>query len=275
MGTLDQPDINMKVLALAVALFCLAEAKDLRPDHFLPKADFGTTPHIIGGSSVSIFNHPHHISLQFSSGSHTCGGSIIAPTKVACAAHCTQNSASVYRIRAGSSTRSSGGQLRYLSSRTNHPSYCGSCGGFPHDISVITVSQSFTFGSSVATIGLATSDYTGQTCTITGWGRTSSSNSLPTSLQGVNIGVISNSDCSSRMSSVSGATINSGHICIYDSGRRRGSCNGDSGGPLKCGSLLAGITSWGISSGGPVARTSPLSTPGSPTSAAGCSPSKL
>merc|ERR1712170_161554 len=250
MGTLDQPDINMKVLALAVALFCLAEAKDLRPDHFLPKADFGTTPHIIGGSSVSISSHPHQISLQFSSGSHTCGGSIIAPTKVANAAHCTQNSASVYRIRAGSSTRSSGGQLRYLSSIRNHPSYCSSCGGFPNDISVITVSQGFTYGSSVAAIGLATSDYTGSTCTITGWGRTSSSNSLPSTLQGVNIGVISNSDCTSRMSGISGANVGAYHICIYDSGRRRGSCNGDSGGPLVCSSSLAGITSWGISSGG-------------------------
>merc|ERR1711893_285547 len=251
MGRLDLTfTSSMKVIALALALFCLAEAKDLRPDHYPAMASFGTTPYIIGGSSVSIFSHPHQISLQFSSGSHTCGGSIIAPTKVACAAHCTQNSASVYRIRAGSSTRTSGGQLRYLSSRTNHPSYCSSCGGFPNDISVITVSQSFDYGSGVAAIGLASSDFTGQTCTITGWGRTSSSNSLPTSLQGVNIGVISNSDCTSRMSPVSGATINSGHICIYDSARRSGSCNGDSGGPLKCGSELAGITSWGISSGG-------------------------
>merc|ERR1711893_564095 len=251
MGRLDLTfTSSMKVIALALALFCLAEAKDLRPAHYPAMASFGTTPYIIGGSSVSISSHPHQISLQFSSGSHTCGGSIISPTKVACAAHCTQNSARVYRIRAGSSTRTSGGQLRTLSSITNHPSYCGSCGGFPNDISVITVSQSFDYGSGVAAIGLASSDFTGQTCTITGWGRTSSSNSLPTSLQGVNIGVISNSDCTSRMSSVSGATINSGHICIYDSGRRRGSCNGDSGGPLKCGSLLAGITSWGISSGG-------------------------
>merc|ERR1711893_545424 len=173
MGTLDQPHIKMKVLALAVALFCLAEAKDLRPDHFPAMASFGTTPYIIGGSSVSIFSHPHQISLQFSSGSHTCGGSIIAPTKVACAAHCTQNSAGVYRIRAGSSTRTSGGQLRTLSRITNHPSYCGSCGGFPNDISVITVSSNFDYGSGVAAIGLATSDHTGQTCTITGWGRTS------------------------------------------------------------------------------------------------------
>merc|ERR1711893_277111 len=251
MGRLDLTfTSSMKVIALAVALFCLAEAKDLRPAHYPAMASFGTTPYIIGGSSVSIFSHPHQISLQFSSGSHTCGGSIIGNNKVACAAHCTQNSASVYRIRAGSSTRTSGGQLRYISSIRNHPSYCSSCGGFPNDVSVLTVSESFDYGLGVGAIDLATSDYTGQTCTIAGWGRTSSSNSLPTTLQGVNIGVISNSDCSNRMSPVSGATVNSGHICIYDSARRSGSCNGDSGGPMVCSGSLAGITSWGISSGG-------------------------
>merc|ERR1712055_908325 len=243
MGQLKSFTDNMKVFVLAVALFCLAEAKPrLNPKLFEPRASFGTTPHIIGGSNVNIGDYPHQISLQFSSGSHTCGGSIIGNNKIACAAHCTQNSASNYR--------SSGGQLRTVSRITNHPSYCSSCGGFPNDISTLTLSSNLDLNSNVQIISLATTDFTGQTCTITGWGRTSSSNSLPTTLQGVNIGVISNSECSSRMSSVSGANINAGHICIYDSANRAGSCNGDSGGPLRCGSTLAGITSWGISSFG-------------------------
>merc|ERR1711976_835562 len=97
---------------------------------------------------------------------------------------------------------------------------------------LIRVSDSFDYGSGVYKIGLAYSDSTGSTCTITCWGRTG------------------NSYCQSRMSGVSGATINDGHICVFDSSYNRGSCNGDSGGPLKCGSSLAGITSWGISSSG-------------------------
>merc|ERR1711976_694691 len=113
---------------------------------------------------------------------------------------------------------------------------------------LIRVSDSFDYGSGVYKIGLAYSDSTGSTCTITCWGRTGSSYFPPADLQGASIRVISNSDCQSRMSGVSGATINDGHICVFDSSYNRGSCNGDSGGPLKCGGSLAGITSWGISS---------------------------
>jgi len=240
----------MKGIILAFALFCLGAEARPHADQLLPRATLGSTPYIIGGVNVPITSHPHQISLQFSSGSHTCGGSIIANNKVACAAHCTQNSASVYRIRAGSADRTRGGQLVYPSTIRNHPSYCPSCGGFPNDVSVITTRTGFSFSSSVSTIDIAFFDVSGQTCQATGWGRTSSSNSLPVQLQGINIGVISNSECAQRMSSVGGATINDGHVCIYDSSRRAGSCNGDSGGPLKCGSYLAGITSWVVSSGG-------------------------
>jgi len=241
----------MRVFIFAVALLCIAEAKpNINWEYLAPRASFGRTPYIIGGSSIDISDHPHQISLQFSSGNHICGGSVIASNKIACAAHCTQNSASNYRIRAGSSDRRSGGQTRTVAVVTNHPQYCSSCGGFPNDISTLTLSSGLEYNSNVQAISLATADFTGQTCTITGWGRTSSSNSLPVTLQGANIGVISNSQCRGLMSSVIGASINLGHICLYDSANRIGSCNGDSGGPLKCGNDLAGLTSWGISSAG-------------------------
>jgi hypothetical protein len=43
--------------------------------------------------------------------------------------------------------------------------------------------------------------------------------SSPDRLQDVQMTVIGNSECYTRWSSVSGATINDGHICIYQSGK--------------------------------------------------------
>merc|ERR1719192_337793 len=187
---------------LALLLMCFA-ASDAEAASVLQRDEYpsiGGVPYIIGGSSVSIRSHPHQVSLQSSGGGHMCGGSIISATKVVCAAHCTQRSASNYRIRAGSADRTSGGQVKAVRRVANHPSYCGSCNGFPHDISVLTVDSAFSFGSAVRAIQMASSgDFAGQTCTITGWGRTSSSNSIPRSLQGASIGVLSHRDCSRQL----------------------------------------------------------------------------
>ena len=50
-----------------------------------------------------------------------------------------------------------------------------------------------------------------------------SSNVLPEMLMGVNMGVISNSDCATRMQPVAGTVISSAHICIFSG--NSGSCN--------------------------------------------------
>ena len=46
---------------------------------------------IIGGQNAYDGQFPHQVTLKRSSGSHYCGGSIIAPDKVMCAAHCKQS----------------------------------------------------------------------------------------------------------------------------------------------------------------------------------------
>merc|ERR1711893_229940 len=105
----------MMFMLIAIALAC-AEARQMaaEPDH--PSLYCGPSfPFIIGGSQVSINQHPHQISLQSSHGGHMCGGAIMSSTKIVSAAHCTQKSASSYRIRAGSSDRPNGGQIRSVS----------------------------------------------------------------------------------------------------------------------------------------------------------------
>ncbi|XP_071114885.1 chymotrypsin-like serine proteinase [Haliotis cracherodii] len=140
-------------------------------------------------------------------------------------------------------------QYSSVTSYTNHPNYNGNAAGYPNDIAVLRLTSSMdTSSSAVGTVSLASGsyDYAGQTCTISGWGRLSGGGSTPNNLQKVDMTVLTNNDCSSRWSGISGATINTGHICIFESGRS--ACSGDSGGPLVCGNTLTGITSWGISS---------------------------
>lgn len=44
---------------------------------------------IVGGEPAEIEDYPYQISL-LAYGSHSCGGSIIAPNKILTAAHCTE-----------------------------------------------------------------------------------------------------------------------------------------------------------------------------------------
>jgi hypothetical protein len=51
------------------------------------------------------------------------------------------------------------------------------------------------------------------------------SNSLPDTLQKVDIGIISTAECSQRLSSINGATPTNNMVCLYDTSAGIGSCN--------------------------------------------------
>ncbi|XP_071115166.1 chymotrypsin-like serine proteinase [Haliotis cracherodii] len=212
------------------------------------------SPNIVGGSNAAAGEFPWQGSLQVRSGTswfHICGCVLYTTSKALTAAHCLSNSASSYRLGFGMLRMNNvDGTEQYSSvtSYTNHPNYNGNAAGYPNDIAVLRLTSSMdTSSSAVGTVSLASgsNDYAGQTCTISGWGRLSGG-STPNNLQKVDMTVLTNNECSSRWSGISGATVNSGHICIFESGRS--ACSGDSGGPLVCGNTLTGITSWGISS---------------------------
>jgi secreted trypsin-like serine protease len=123
---------------------------------------------------------------------------------------------------------------------------------YSNDIAIINLATPIALGGNVALLTLPPDNgnqFAGQTCTVTGWGRTSSSNTLPNILQQADITILTTADCNSRMSSVGGALVWDGQICIFDPAGVSGSCNGDSGGPLNCpngsgGYYVAGVTSW-------------------------------
>ncbi|XP_064598805.1 trypsin alpha-3-like [Liolophura sinensis] len=203
---------------------------------------------IVGGSVASRGQFPWQLHLK-RNGAFTCGAVLISSNRALTAAHCL--SSGTYTATAGehSPSSTSGNEVtRTVSSWTRHPSY-STGSGYPNDIAILRFSSSFPSTTYIKTITMASStssDFTGVTCTISGWGRTSGGGSIPSTLRYANMPAISNSECASRWSSISGASINAGHICVYQSGKS--ACSGDSGGPMVCSGILAGITSWGISS---------------------------
>jgi secreted trypsin-like serine protease len=201
---------------------------------------------VVGGSTGNIANHPHQLSMRYSS-SHSCGASLISTTRAVCAAHCGGSAVSYYSILGGTTDRTVTScttcVLRNLISFIRHPSYDENANGYPNDVSVLTFSA-VTTNSNLQPISMATSssgNFAGVSCVITGWGKTSSSSSLPYYLQQGSMTVMTNTACQSTW----GSSINAGHICVTSS--TVSACNGDSGGPLVCSGVLAGATSWGVS----------------------------
>jgi secreted trypsin-like serine protease len=124
-----------------------------------------------------------------------------------------------------------------------HPGYDENGNGYPNDVAVLGFAAVST-NANLQTIALSTpsdGSYAGASCSITGWGKTSSVSGLPIILQQAGVTVMTNADCAGTWGALS---INDGHICITDF--NSGSCNGDSGGPLECSNRLAGATSWGV-----------------------------
>ncbi|XP_071114886.1 chymotrypsin-like serine proteinase [Haliotis cracherodii] len=214
------------------------------------------SPNIVGGSNAAAGEFPWQGSVQVKSGSswfHICACVLYTTSKALTAAQCLSrdvHSASSYRLGFGMFRMNNvDGTEQYSSvtSYTNHPNYNGNAADYPNDIAVLRLTSSMdTSSSAVGTVSLASgsNDYSGQTCTISGWGRLIHLPCFctPNYPQKVDMTVLTNNDSSSRWSGISGATVNSGHICIFESGRS--ACSGDSGGPLVCGNTLTG----GISS---------------------------
>ncbi|XP_017027614.1 trypsin alpha [Drosophila kikkawai] len=208
------------------------------PEGLLPQLD----GRIVGGTATTIASFPWQISLQ-RSGSHSCGGSIYSANIIVTAAHCLQSvSASSLKVRAGSTYWSSGGSLVSVAAFRNHEGY--NANTMVNDIAVIRLSSSLSLSSNIKAIGLASSaPANGAAASVSGWGTTSyGSSSIPSTLQYVNVNIVSQSACASSTYGY-GSEIKSTMICAASSGKD--ACQGDSGGPLVSGGVLVGVVSWG------------------------------
>lgn len=240
----------MAILALA----CFCEA---RPGRFINDgpALFGEIDsQVIGGSNAAVGAWPWQLSQQRLSGAtwgHSCGSSLLKARYSLSAAHCVDGVATGnLRVIAGlhDRTQTAGTQTLPLSAYKMHEQYNTGAPSYANDIAILTFSSNAVPGGNVQYATLPANnnnDYSTSTCVITGWGRTSSSNTLPNVLQQASVGILTTAQCQSQGT---GATIWANHICIKDPQNTRGACNGDSGGPVNCpsgsGHVVAGIASF-------------------------------
>jgi len=196
---------------------------------------------IIGGSEVKIEDFPYQISLQLS-GSHRCGGSVVAPNVILTAAHCVRGiNARDLTIRVGSSSKTSGGLVVKVKKYIDHELYNPSTIDF--DIAILVLEENLQYSDKIQPIEMATQEATdGDNCVVSGWGNQKEGvPSSPDNLKAAKIRIISNSNCKAYYGS---SSITDRMMCAGVPEGGQGSCQGDSGGPLTVNGKVVGVVSW-------------------------------
>ncbi|XP_017003854.2 lectizyme [Drosophila takahashii] len=236
-----------------VVLFALAVVASVASANLIPQPGF-PEGRVINGQEAERGEAPYIVSLQTTSGSHFCGGSLINDHTVLTAAHCLTNSQG--RVVAGIHGRldQEGVQTRSFTNAQYrvHEDYSGGVG--PNDIGLILLSEPFDLtavardGSNpVGVVSLPSKTFTGTgTGFLYGLGR-DNTGSLATNLQKLETKIIDYEACKEALPS--NAPLATTNVCSYTANKADGACNGDSGGPLVMKSdiitFLIGIVSWG------------------------------
>ncbi|XP_014704306.2 chymotrypsinogen 2-like isoform X1 [Equus asinus] len=203
---------------------------------------------IVNGEDAVPGSWPWQVSLQYSSGFHFCGGSLINENWVVTAAHCSVTTS--HRVVLGEFDQGSSQeniQVLKIAKVVKNPSYSSLT--IRNDITLVKLASSARLSNTVSPVCLpsANDNFPAGTLSVTtGWGKTQyDASKTPDKLQQAVLPLLSNTDCKKYW----GSKIANSMVCAGASGVS--SCNGDSGGPLvaqKNGAwTLVGIVSWGSS----------------------------
>ncbi|XP_063399047.1 chymotrypsinogen A-like [Mytilus trossulus] len=217
---------------------------------------------IVNGDDADIEDHPWMVSFQLGKSgvnfTHKCGGAIIDKSWVLTARHCNlYNNVKDMQIAAGSSFLSQMTEIIPVKKYYMHEIY-GTGYVTPNDLMLLELQKPLKFGSTINKIDLDTNvghNYTGEVCTIAGWGDTDVTNGqrfprgiLPDRLQVQYMPAVSKAYCNNTWNSFFGFRLFPVNfintiICLQD--KDKDSCIGDSGGPMVCSNKLVGTLSFG------------------------------
>lgn len=199
-------------------------------------------PFIVGGQDADIADHPFTVRLTSADGQQFCGGTLVSPTKVVTAAHCTTGSqASDVKVVSGRTVMSSNeGTVSDVTDIWVHPEYQDATQGF--DVSVLTLGAPVS--ETPIELAPAADDPVyaeGTPATVLGWGSTSEGGEQADHLQKVEVPVNADNTCGSAYQEYDPATM----VCAGVPEGGLDSCQGDSGGPMVADNKLIGVVSWG------------------------------
>ncbi|XP_019936070.1 serine protease 57 [Paralichthys olivaceus] len=193
---------------------------------------------IVGGRDSAPHSRPYMASLQVG-GSHNCGGALVKENFVLTAAHCAipVPYTVVLGVDSLSGTETTKQEFRTVRS-IPHPDY----DRHSNDIMLLKLNGSAQLTEAVQLISLkAIRVRTGSRCLTVGWGDIGDNNTLPNTLQEVNVTTLPQRTCRRRWGSV---PIARSMVCGVGARRFQGFCSGDSGGPLVCDGAAAGVVSF-------------------------------
>jgi len=200
---------------------------------------------IVGGDEAVPHSHPHQVGL-FIDDMYFCGGSLISQDYVLTAAHCCDGAFFIevvmgaHMIRETESTQVRKTSYDFATHEDWDPNR------ITNDICWIKLPETVELNDNIQTVALSSGSdpAVGEMVEATGWGKDSdSAGGISPVLREVTVPVESNEDCDSYY-----GIVKDSHICI-DSKGGRGTCNGDSGGPLTFNGVHVGLTSFGSSRG--------------------------
>ncbi|XP_022821662.1 trypsin, alkaline C-like [Spodoptera litura] len=210
---------------------------------------------IVGGSVVTIDRYPTVAAVLFTPDwvnfLHNCGGTILNNRSILTAAHCVAGqTANRFRIRLGSSFRSSGGALHNVNQIIIHGSY--NTWTFDSDIAILRSASTFFFNNNVRAASIAGANYwpsDNQAVWAAGWGDTfSGSGAGSEQLRHVQLVVINQNTCRNNYAAV-GFNVNDNMLCSGWPSGGRAQCQRDSGGPLYHNGIVVGVCSFGYGCG--------------------------
>lgn len=239
--------MSYKILAIMTiaALSITANAEQFSTKRF----DFGQE--IVGGTPAVKGEFPFQVSLQSSSGSHFCGGSLIKKNWVLTAAHCVQGSRSMKIVTGLHDQKDRTDTETFTAKRIiPHAQYNGST--LDYDYALIELSGDSKFRTiDLNRVEWEISDDPARHTNVwtSGWGTTSQGSwQLPNILNKVEIPLVTTPLCNAAASY--NGQITDRMICAGLPQGGKDSCQGDSGGPLFMKQtsgdfLLLGVVSWG------------------------------
>ncbi|EZA56168.1 trypsin-1 [Ooceraea biroi] len=204
-------------------------------------------PRIVNGEDAKLGEIPYQVSLQdVGSNFHFCGGSVLNENYVITAAHCVQGrSPRGTQVIAGTIDLKEPKSTHEVEKIVIHENYQAG-NSWLNDIALLKVKNPFIRSTNLEYVPLPPKDQkvnANDVAIVSGWGRLWQGGPTTTRLQRVNIFIADQKYCREKYQGM-GYNVYDTQVCAYDQAVMKGSCHGDSGGPLTVAGKLTGLVSW-------------------------------